>query len=245
MLTVKDVSKSYPHDGMFRKQKHRVLHEISFEWNRGECLGIIGESGSGKSTLGRLLLGMEKPDSGKIAFDGIPVANRVARRGAISAVFQDYTSSINPYYTVRKAILEPLKHTGKAGESFDIGRLLRQVGLNESYLAKYPHELSGGEAQRVCIARAVCSEPQCILFDEAVSSLDGSVQMQVLAMLKRLKADYDMGYIFITHDIQAAVYLCDRILIIRNGEMAELCETAELKHVRSPYARELMRKVIS
>lgn len=244
MLKVEGVNKSYRQNGWLRKARHQVLHDIRFEWRKGECLGIIGESGSGKSTLGRLLLGIEKPDSGVITFDGKPVSDRSARRGAISAVFQDYTSSINPFFTVRQAILEPLRFAGKTNESFDIGKLLRQVGLNDSYLPRYPHELSGGEAQRVCIARAVSTEPQCILLDEAISSLDGSVQMQVLELLKRLRTVYAMGYIFITHDIQAAAYLCDRIMFIRGGEIVELVETADLKHIQSPYARKLLDKVI-
>ncbi|MFC0212145.1 ABC transporter ATP-binding protein [Paenibacillus chartarius] len=244
MLKVEDVNKSYRQNGWFSQVRRQVLRHIGFEWRKGESLGIIGESGSGKSTLGRLLLGIEKPDSGVIAFDGKPVSDRSSRRGAISAVFQDYTSSINPFFTVRQAILEPLRFAGKASESFDIGKLLRQVGLDESYLPRYPHELSGGEAQRVCIARAVSVEPQCILLDEATSSLDGSVQMQVLELLKRLRTAYGMGYIFITHDIQAAAYLCDRMMILRHGEIVEIIKTAELKHVQSPYARELLRKVI-
>ncbi|CAM4492263.1 nickel transport system ATP-binding protein [Paenibacillus endophyticus] len=245
MLKVEGVNKSYRQTDWFRKARNQVLRDIGFEWRQGETLGIIGESGSGKSTLGRLLLGIEEPDSGIITFGGKPISDRSTRRGAISAVFQDYTSSINPFFTVRQAILEPLRLAGTASRPFDIGKLLRQVGLDESYLTRYPHELSGGEAQRVCIARAVSAEPQCILLDEAISSLDGSVQMQVLELLKQLRTSYGMGYIFITHDIQAAAYLCDRVMIICGGEMVELVETEELKHVQSPYAKELLSKVIS
>lgn len=245
MLKVEGVRKSYRQSGWLRKARHDVLRNIAFEWERGECLGIIGESGSGKSTLGRLLLGIDKPDRGSITLDGKPVSDRSARMGVISAVFQDYTSSINPFFTVRQAILEPLRLMGKGGDSFDLGKLLRQVGLDESYLDKYPHEMSGGETQRVCIARAAAAEPECILLDEAISSLDASVQMQVLELLKQLRNTYGTGYIFITHDIQAAAYLCDRIMIIRSGEIVELVPTAELANVRSPYAKELLRKVIS
>lgn len=247
MLRVEGVSKSYRQSGWFSKMKQQVLHDIGFEWSKGECLGIIGESGSGKSTLGRLLLGLEKPDQGVISFNGKPIAERSARRGGISAVFQDYTSSINPFYTVRQALLEPLKLTGGSPQRFDghIVTLLRQVGLDESYLPKYPHELSGGEAQRICIARAVSTGPQCMVLDEAISSLDGSVQMQVLELLKSLRGTYGLGCIFITHDIGAAAYLCDRIMIIRKGRIVELVETKDLKQVESPYARELLRKVMS
>ncbi|MHA6480454.1 ABC transporter ATP-binding protein [Paenibacillus sp. strain BS8-2] len=245
MLKVEGVYQSYRRSGLLRKTSHDVLRNIGFEWEKGECLGIIGESGSGKSTLGRLLLGIDKPVRGSVTFDGKPIADRKTRRGAISAVFQDYTSSINPFYTVRQAILEPLRLRKDEIESFDIGSLLREVGLDDSYLGRYPHELSGGEAQRVCIARAVASKPECIVLDEAISSLDGSVQMQVLELLRNLRETFGMGYIFITHDIQAAAYLCDRIMIIRAGEIEELVRTEELANVQSPYAQELLRRVIS
>ncbi|MEF3305721.1 ABC transporter ATP-binding protein [Paenibacillus sp. GYB003] len=246
MLKVEGVCKSYKQGGWFGKARRQVLYDIDFEWKRGECLGIIGESGCGKSTLGRLLLGIEKPDRGAITFAGKPVLDRGSRRGGISAVFQDYTSSINPFYTVEQALLEPLKLAKETRRSrrSKIERLLRQVGLDESYLPKYPHELSGGEAQRVCIARAVSTEPACIVLDEAISSLDGSVQMQVLELLKRLRETYGMGYIFITHDIQAAAYLCDRVMIVKSGRIEELVEVNRLSEVESPYARELLRKIM-
>ncbi|WP_214630781.1 ABC transporter ATP-binding protein [Paenibacillus agaridevorans] len=245
MLKVEGVSKSYRRNGWLGGERQQVLRQISLRWNKGESLGIIGESGSGKSTLGRLLLGIEKPDGGSVTWNGRPVTDRRVRRGTISAVFQDYTSSIHPFYTVRQALLEPLKLVGGQTDTKDMVELLRQVGLGESYLDKYPHELSGGEAQRVCIARAVSTAPQCILLDEAISSLDDSVQMQVLELLKQLKKTYGMGYIFITHDIQAAAYLCDRIMIVRSGEVVETVETPLLRHVQSEYAKELLRKVIS
>ncbi|GBF75847.1 ABC transporter ATP-binding protein [Paenibacillus sp. 598K] len=244
MLKVEGVSHSYHKQGWLTRGGQQVLHDISFEWRRGESLGIIGESGSGKSTLGRLLLGIEKPNAGTVRYGGMPVTRRAVRRGAISAVFQDYRSSIHPFYTVQEALMEPLRLLKLDASPRRLAELLHQVGLASSYLAKYPHELSGGEAQRVCIARAVAAQPQCLLLDEAISSLDGSVQMQVLRLLQELRSTLDLGYIFITHDIQAAAYLCDRVMIIRQGRIVELVETAKLPHVRSPYARELLRKVV-
>lgn len=245
-MKVEGVYKSYA-KGWFRKTQYPVLRDVSFEWHRGECLGLIGESGSGKSTLGRLLLGIEKPDAGRIAFDGRSVTDRSVRKGTtISAVFQDYTSSINPFYTVRQAILEPIKISRQTPlpSDDDIVKLLVQVGLDESYLFKYPHEMSGGEVQRVCIARAVSTKPSCILLDEAVSSLDCSVQMQVLKLLKDLKDKIGLGYIFITHDIGAAAYLCDRIMIMKGGSLEEIVETKHLKDVQSSYTKELLQKII-
>ncbi|MEY9094274.1 ABC transporter ATP-binding protein [Paenibacillus sp. RC84] len=247
MLRVKGVGKSYKTGGLFSAKKQNVLADISFECGQGECLGIIGESGSGKSTLGRLIIGIEEPDQGTVLFEGKRIGARNARRGNISAVFQDYTSSINPFYTVEQAIMEPLKLQNKARKeaSGKIDLLLHQVGLDSSYRTKYPHELSGGEAQRVCIARAVSTEPKCMLLDEAISSLDGSVQIQVLELLKRLREIYGMGYIFITHDIQAAAYICDRVVFMRQGRIEETVNIAHLKDVQSAYARKLLQLIIT
>ncbi|MDF2644899.1 MAG: peptide transporter ATP-binding protein [Paenibacillus sp.] len=247
MLSVDRVEKSYKKGGLFSRERQKVLKNISFDCQQGECLGIIGESGSGKSTLGRLLLGIEKPDRGTVSFEGKSVEDRKARLGNISAVFQDYTSSINPFYTVEQAMMEPLKLQGmvKQEARSKIDLLLHQVGLNPSYRTKYPHELSGGEAQRVCIARAVSTEPKCILLDEAISSLDGSVQIQVLELLKSLRKIYHMGYIFITHDIQAAAYICDRVMIVRDGQIEEMVRIEQLKDVQSAYARKLLQMIIT
>ncbi|NGZ77099.1 ABC transporter ATP-binding protein [Saccharibacillus alkalitolerans] len=248
MLSVRNVEKSYGRGGLFSERKQSVLKGVSFECASGECLGIIGESGSGKSTLGRLILGLEKPDGGEVLFGGEPVGSPKRTAGSLSAVFQDYGSSINPFFTVEEAIAEPMAGGGFGGgkkRREDIDRLLLQVGLNASYRSKYPHELSGGEAQRVCIARAVSTRPRCILLDEAVSSLDVSVQIQVLRLLKELKSSLNMSYIFITHDIQAAAYLCDRIIIFREGRIEETMAVEHLKDVQSAYARKLLDALIT
>lgn len=246
LLKVDHVSKAYKKAGFFSRKSEQVLHSISFECAYGECLGIIGESGSGKSTLGRLVLGIEEPDQGSILFEGKSVTKRRDKSGRISAVFQDYTSSINPFYTVAEAIREPLRMIGmeqKEAES-KLDFLLSEVGLDPSYRKAYPHELSGGEVQRVCIARAVSTEPKCIVLDEAISSLDGSVQMQVLELLKSVRHTYNIGYLFITHDIQAAAYLCDRVMIVQNGRVEETVFVDQLKDVQSAYARKLLRAVM-
>ncbi|WP_243385591.1 ABC transporter ATP-binding protein [Bacillus kexueae] len=247
MLKVDRVEKSYQKGGLFSREKQIVLKNIRFECNSGECLGIIGESGSGKSTLGRLIVGIEKPDRGSVLFEGKNIRDRNVRSGNISAVFQDYTSSINPFFTVEEAIREPLKEQKKGQKEIEykIDHLLEQVGLNASYRKKYPHELSGGEAQRVCIARAISTEPKCILLDEAISSLDVSVQIQVLDLFKMLKKTYNMSYIFITHDIQAAAYICDRVLFLKNGQIVEMVQIEHLRDVQSDYARNLLQKIIT
>ncbi|OIU68612.1 ABC transporter ATP-binding protein [Rossellomorea aquimaris] len=237
MIRVENVYKSYKRGGLFSLERKPVLKGVSFQSPAGECLAIVGESGSGKSTLGRFLIGIEKPDRGTVLLEGFDVFNRKTRKGAVSAVFQDYKSSINPFFTVEKAIMEPL---GKDGSRQRVEELLREVGLPSSYRQKYSHELSGGEVQRVCIARAMASHPRFLLLDEAVSSLDVTVQLQILNLLKRLKERRGMGYVFITHDIQAAAYICDRIIFFRDGRIEETAETGQLKNVRSDYARKLL-----
>ncbi|WP_226526857.1 ABC transporter ATP-binding protein [Metabacillus niabensis] len=247
MLRVDSVEKSYKKGGLFSVKRQNVLKNVSFECESGECLGIIGESGSGKSTLGRLIIGIEKPDRGHVLLNERNVVERRVRSGHISAVFQDYKSSINPFFTVEEAIMEPMKIQSKNRQEMKdkILILLNQVGLPSSYRNKYPHELSGGEVQRVCIARAISTEPTCILLDEAISSLDVSVQTQVLDLLKDLKRMYNMSYIFITHDIQAAAYICDRVIIFKDGQIEEITEIEHLKDVRSAYARRLVRSIIT
>ncbi|RPK06115.1 ABC transporter ATP-binding protein [Priestia endophytica] len=247
MLIVEGVEKVYKTGGLFSKEKQKILKNVSFECKSGECIGIIGESGSGKSTLGRLLIGIEQPDAGRVLFEGRSVNDRLTRLGSMSAVFQDYKSSINPFFTVEQAIIEPIrvKKSNKIDIESRVDYLLNQVGLDYSYKEKYPHELSGGQVQRVCIARAIATEPTCILLDEAISSLDISIQVQILKLLKELKEIYRIGYIFITHDIQAAAYICDRIIIFKNGKIEETVETSNLKNVQSEYARELLQKLIT
>ncbi|ASB89513.1 ABC transporter ATP-binding protein [Bacillus sonorensis] len=247
MLKVDRLEKSYKTGGVFSRKRQKILKNISFECERGECLGIIGESGSGKSTLGRLLIGIEKPDKGTVLLERRNVEERRVRQGDISVVFQDYKSAINPFFTVEEAIMEPIKaqNKGKQQDQHTVNKLLRQVGLDPSYKSRYPHELSGGEVQRVCIARAISTEPKCILFDEAISSLDVSVQIQVLELLKELKTIYNMSYIFITHDIQAAAYICDRVIIFKDGQIEEIIKINQLKDVQSEYARKLLQKLIS
>ncbi len=247
MLKVYNVEKSYKAGGALSKDKRKIIKGVSFECEIGECLGIIGESGSGKSTLGRLILGIERPKKGEVLLDGVSTCHVKTRVGKMSAVFQNYASSINPFFTVQQAIMESLRMVKerKEGQEKQVELLLNQVGLPASYKDKYSHELSGGEAQRVCIARAIATKPKYLLLDECISSLDISVQLQILNLLKELRSAYDMSYIFITHDLQAATYLCDRLMIFKDGKIEEIVAVQNLKHVKSSYAKELLRKTIS
>ena len=259
LLEAKDIRVSFRKENqekVFGKERQTVLNGVSLKLKRGECLGIIGESGSGKSTLGKVILGLHKPEKGEVIIDGMKLYGKKYKmkniRYDISVVFQDYVSSVNPRFTVMSALDEAINvHIINTGEKLDkINRrnmaieLLNNVGLNESFLNRYPHELSGGQLQRVCIARAVAIHPKVILLDEAVSSLDVSTQTQVMDYLIKLRKIYQFSYIFITHDLSTITYLCDRVLFFNNGNIIEEIENIkDLNHVKTDYAKELLNSV--
>lgn len=244
-LNVKDINKSYKKYG--KKEKQQILKNINFEIKEGECVGLIGESGSGKSTLSRLILGLEKADSGNILIENQPIKKWIKKnKGKISVVFQDYTSSVNPNFTVKQIILEPLKALGKIDNLDEmINDLLDKVGLTIDLLNRYPHELSGGQLQRVCIARAISTNPKFIVLDEAISSLDVSIQAQILELLKNLKKQLNITYLFIAHDLQAVTYLCDRIIFLYKGQVVENIDSLNLSSIKNSYAKKLFDSVIT
>lgn len=245
MLKVTNVEKSYGKKSLFRSDSQLIIKGISFECSVGESIGIIGESGSGKSTLSRMILGIEKPDKGLVTLNEQPIFRKKVRRHQISAVFQNYTSSLHPFQNVQEIMFEVMcrcHHKRKDELEVEVIRLLEEVGLLAEYLDKYPHMLSGGEAQRVAIARAISINPQYILFDEAISSLDMSIQTQILDLLRRLRRTRHLSYIFITHDIQAATYVCDRLIIFKDGQIEECIATHDLHLSRHPYTTALIHK---
>lgn len=247
MIEVKNIYKSYSKVGKSKKNKLDVLQGIEFFIEEGECVGLIGESGSGKSTLSRLILGLEKPDKGIINIQGKSINKWIKEnRGKMSVVFQDYTSSANPRFKVKEVISEPLIAMGKTEEiNKGVEELLKKVGLSNSLMDKYPHELSGGQLQRVCIARAISTKPKFMVLDEAISSLDVSIQAQILNLLKELKRDLDMTYLFIAHDLQAVANLCDKVLFLYKGKIVEEIEKENLINVKNEYAKKLLDSVIT
>lgn len=248
MLEVKNVYKSYKKTGNgFKKEKLNVLQNISFSIRAGECVGLVGESGSGKSTLGRLILGLEKTDAGTIRMENKEITAWIKEnKGQMSVVFQDYTSSANPYYKVSDIISELLRAFGThEGIQERVESLLEKVGLPMSVANRYPHELSGGELQRVCIARAISVNPKFLVLDEAISSLDVSTQSQIMELLYRLKESDKMTILFIAHDLQAVSHLCDRILFMENGHIVEQIASKNLSEVQNGYAKRLLDSVIS
>lgn len=247
LLEIRDLEKSYLKVGVnFEGSRVKILKGVSLSIEAGECVGLIGESGSGKSTLGRLILGLEKPDRGNISFEGVSQKEWLARnRGKMSVVFQDYTASVNPRYTVAEAIAEPIHASGDLADlDGRVDELLVKVGLSLEVKGRYPHELSGGQLQRVCIARAIATRPRFIVLDEAISSLDVSVQSQILKLLHRLRKEMDITYLFIAHDLQAVSHLCDKMLFLYQGQIVEELRSGELAMASNPYARDLLASVI-
>ena len=226
---------------------------MSLAVKEGTCLGILGESGSGKSTMGRVLCGLLKPDSGEAVLDGVSVyASRAGRQNLqnkLSIVFQDYTTSANPRFRIRDIIGEGLtvqerREGKKLDRKAETSRLLELVGLPADFADRFPHELSGGQLQRVCIARAVACKPEIILFDEAISSLDAHTQVQVMDLLRELKDRLGLTYIFITHDLTSITYLCNDVLFLYQGRVTENLPVERISETKDEYARKLLESIV-
>jgi peptide/nickel transport system ATP-binding protein len=233
LLQVKDLKVYFPiKKGFFGRTTDYVkaVDGVSFDVKPGETIGLVGESGCGKTTLGRALLRLVEPTEGSIIFNGRDIAQlsseelRKSRRD-FQMIFQDPYASLNPMHTVGDAIMEPMRvHKLYANDKERRAKtmeLLEKVGLMPEHFQRYPHEFSGGQRQRICIARALALQPKCIICDESVSALDVSVQAQVLNLLNKLKHEFQITYIFITHDLSVAKYMSDRILVMSKGQIVE------------------------
>ena len=256
MLEVNNVCVSFRserQEKIFGTARNQVLFDVSLKVSQGTCLGILGESGSGKSTLGRVICGLLKPDTGEVKIQDVSVyASRNGRKNLqkrLSVVFQDYTTSANPRFRVKEIIAEGLaarerNQKIRLNRLEEINRLLELVGLNSSYANRYPHELSGGQLQRVCIARAVACQPEIILYDEAISSLDAHTQIQIMDLLHDLKEKLGLTYIFITHDLTSVTYLCDDVLFLYHGRITEYIPVSRIAETKDDYARKLLASII-
>ncbi|WP_094080773.1 ABC transporter ATP-binding protein [Leptotrichia sp. oral taxon 498] len=255
LLKASNITKSYTQKKFLKKFVKTVLNNVSLSLEQGKCLGIIGESGSGKSTLGRIITGIEKADSGIVEFEGKNIHQKENKdaKNDISIVFQNYVSSVNPRFSVAQIIAEPLIISSQVNKSKidkkkideEVKKLIKIVGLSEEFLERFPNELSGGQLQRVCIARAIVTKPKFILLDEAVSSLDVSTQVEILDLLQKLKKEYNLSYIFITHDLLTITYICDSVIFFKDGKIEEkINDIRNLKNIKKDYSKRLLEAVI-
>jgi len=253
MLVIKDLKTWFTRRKGWKKETVRAVNRVSFEVYRGETLGLVGESGCGKTTLGRSLLNLVHAQSGQILYSGVNTLEIKGKalkafRRKFQIVFQDPYSSLNPRITVGETIMEPMRVHGLSGNRISrqrkMYRLLEKVRLDPSHAGRFPHEFSGGQRQRIGIARALALEPEFIIFDESVSSLDVSVQAEILNLMNQLKEEFGLTYIFISHDLSVVKYMSDRVLVMKNGKLVESGEAEELfRNPKEQYTRELIRSV--
>lgn len=224
------------------RQSVEALRGASFALRRGECLGVVGESGSGKSTLLRVISGLEPSDAGEMFLEGRPLRARgKAELRAMQMIFQDARGSFNPRRRIRASIAETMRNLRGECTDAQIDALIGRVGLDPALSRRYPGELSGGQCQRLAIARAISVSPKLLLCDEITSALDVSAQAQILELLAALSREMEMAVIFVSHDLALVSCLCARALVMRAGEIVESGEMSEL--LRAPkqaYTRELL-----
>ena len=253
LLEARDVARSFSVSaGAFRpKRTLQAVNGIDLQLQAGEVLGIVGESGCGKSTLARMLLGLTPPSRGQILLEGqdIVTLDRKALSRRIQPVFQDPYSSLNPRIPIGKAIMEPMQvhkilDNDKQREEYVIN-LLEKVSLKADHFYRYPHEFSGGQRQRICIARALAVQPEFVICDESVSSLDVSVQAQVLNLLNDLKREFQLTYIFISHDLSVVKFMCDRMIVMnKQGKIDQIDEADEVyHHPKTDYTKTLIESI--
>ena len=249
LLSVASLKKTFPVKlGMFKRGLVSAVDGVSFDVYQGETLGIVGESGCGKSTTARLILRLIDRDSGDVMFDNVDVRNldRATMYRGIQMVFQDPYSSVNPRMSIGENIGFPMKVHGYSADRMRerTATLLRQVGLHPNHASYFPHQMSGGQLQRVNIARALALDPKLIICDEPVSALDKSIQAQVLNLLKDLQEELNLTYIFISHDLNVVEYMSDRVLVMYLGQVVEACSSEELyREPLHPYTRVLLSSI--
>ncbi|MCY3672546.1 MAG: ATP-binding cassette domain-containing protein [Alphaproteobacteria bacterium] len=231
----------------------KAVDGVSFAVAKGETLALVGESGCGKSTVARLVVGLYRPTSGRVLFDGLelaklPAGERARSRRRMQMIFQDPYASLNPRWRVRDIVAEPLRAfglaSGRAELAERVGALLVQVGLSPADGEKYPHEFSGGQRQRISIARALSSNPEFLVCDEPTSALDVSVQAQILNLMRDLQEQLGLTYLFISHNLAAVRHISDRVGVMYLGRIVEIADSETLfSRPRHPYTQMLLEAI--
>ena len=243
LLIIENISKTFKVD---KNKELQALKNINIRLKKGECIGIVGESGCGKSTLARIIVGIEKKTSGKIIFDNKEI-DSISKIKDIQMIFQNPLSSFNPRMKIVDYMWEPLRNYFKLSKKDSIPLIkksLIDVGLDENALEKYPHEFSGGQLQRITIARAIIIKPKLIVCDEITSALDVSVQKQILELLKKLQKDLGLSYLFIGHDLAVVQDISQKIVVMYMGEIVEELDSVDLKSkAKHSYTKLLLNSV--
>ncbi|WP_083100511.1 ABC transporter ATP-binding protein [Pseudophaeobacter leonis] len=253
ILELRDVTKTYTvKQGLFGKSKPlTALNGISLQLNRSDVLGLVGESGCGKSTMAKILLGLEAPTSGQVLVDGKPIGgeNRLELARRIQPIFQDPYSSLNPRKSIEDIIALPLRvhHIGdEASRLKKVRDILDVVGLPSRVLTNYPSQMSGGQRQRVAIARALVMRPEIVICDEPTSALDVSVQSQILNLLGELRREFNLTYLFISHDLAVVEHLATRVAVMYLGQVVEENSVEGMfVQTRHPYSKALLESVLT
>ena len=256
LLDFKNITKIFDEQLFFRSKKEinklKALDNVSFQIIEGESFGLVGESGSGKSTIAKIITSLIKPTSGEVFFEDLSLHNpknikiKNKYRGQIQMIFQDPYSSLNPRFKVKVIIAEPIKFfqkgIGNNAIQKNINDLIDIVGMSRQSLERYPHEFSGGQRQRISIARALATRPRLLICDEPTSALDVSIQAQILNLLKDLQEELNLTILFISHDLPVVRQMCDRIAVLRNGNLCEVEKTENLfNNPKHNYTKELLR----